>query len=316
MRPRMMKQSSVWKGELRNKLHDDRFHDVTILCSDGESVRCQSFMLRATSGIFDEMLGCNEAGMPTVTTLEAPKFPYSVMANVKRYCHLGELINHGSSDKGALQSIEDEAEEVKVMMETAIAADYYNLDELGRMCSACIKDMLEEEPNRSFLVAGYFGLDHSSENRDVVKSIIIAARRQLCRFQAYQMTFSSVAFAAAVQDRATLCKIVDLLPFKASCPLIKFQFLENWMVASCQKYQESASEIESLARDVVKELQLLKQIGRSYPHHLVAKDGLLRASDLVDSEAVMDAIYDSSLERELRQHKEADKVDGEVVVWC
>jgi BTB/POZ domain len=308
--------------ELRNKLHDDRFHDVTILCSDGESVRCQSFMLRAASGIFDEMLGGNNdaGGMSTVTTLEATKFSSLVMANVKHYCHLGELKrNNSSPDKGALQTLESEEEEVQLMMETVIAADYYNLDELGRMCTEYIKDMLQEEPNRSFLVASYFALDHSSENRDTVKSIIFAARKQFFKYQPYQLTFSSVAFAATVQDRATLRKIVELLPFKADCPLLKFQFLEHWMVVSCQKHQtsKSVSDIEALARDVVRELELLKQLGRSYPRHLVAKDGLLRTSNLVDSEAIMDAIYASSLEREFGQHKKADRVEGGVVVvWC
>ncbi|CAB9524642.1 expressed unknown protein [Seminavis robusta] len=311
-------KAGAWKEAIRNKLEDDRFNDATIVCSDGKSIRCQSFMLRVHSDVLDEMWNNREED-----TVEAPKFRSTVMARIKEYCHLGEVTK--LNDATELNCV-DAAAEMHDVMDTVIAADYYNIDGLGDKCLEFVRSLVNEHLNLVFLIAAKYGLNYENEHRTVVKATIHIARTKLCKYRRDHLNHPSIRAATSVQDTDTLRTIVKLLPFNTTCPLLRFQFLEKWMILSSETFEgkEKAPETESLTKRLVKEMELLKHIGAMCPRYLVAKDGPLRSSVLVDAEALVEAIDASPLEQQCRMFQEkeaADKGEDSVVpvveeVWC
>jgi len=263
-------RSARWK----KALNDDRFNDLTIFCNDGGKVRCLSHALRIASDVFDDMLSIEDK---KIETLEAPKFSSNVMEEIKYYCYVG-----------AVRSFKYSEQELHLVLELGVAADYYSIDHLGVKCADCVRQFLEKKPNYAFIVAAKFGPEHKEETRKHIASTMRFASTKIASFNRKALKDATIFWISSITDVETLRAIVGLIPTTVADPLLPFYFLEKWV--SLSKSQK-ASEI---AQTVARATKLLTKIGSACPSHLTDGKGPIRASSFVSAEMLMDALYELS----------------------
>ncbi|CAB9498571.1 expressed unknown protein [Seminavis robusta] len=288
------KKGGVWKwrnvkyeshaAKHRKNIDIDRLNDLTVYCSDGKQVKCQSYMLRVASEVFDEMLGGDD--FDPKKGLVCPRFSSNVIETVKYYCHLGCI--------PTLQPSQMTPMEMDTLLDVLVAADFYDLDELGAMCLGHTKKNMEKRPNLAFAVAAKFGLSYKEEDRTMVASAMFFASSLVGNFQEELLSHPSISAISMLRHRATLKSILDLMPMTSSeafkdVTLLPLQFMHSWVAMTGGEEEED--DATNMARELLKETNFLKKIAAVRPDHLIDPEGMIRASDLVDKENVMDAIY-------------------------
>jgi BTB/POZ domain len=273
----------------RKNLDTDRLNDLTIICSDSKQVRCQSYMLRVASDVFDDMLidGFQES-------IIAPRFSSSVMERVKHYCHLGQLL-----DPNVVAFVE-----MGILLDSLIAADYYHIDEFGAHCLERVTKVMGKAPNLAFVVISKFGVWYQAESRPMVASAIDFARNAIGHFELRRLNEPFIGAIAMVRDRETLSMVLELIPMINSRlgqddSLLPLKFMEKWVSLVSKSSLTFDGQVNldptGIANELLRETNFLLKIAALRPNHLIDGKGMIRQSMLFDVEAVEGAIYSIEL---------------------
>lgn len=297
--PSLSESKNTALSSLKKYYDNDSFNDLTIRCNDGKTVRCQNYMLRINSDVFNDILNTND----DETKVSKIDFPFSsaVMEHVKLFCHLGTLETKDAKKKA---SKKESAVEVAILMDVIVAADYFNIADLGTTAAGCVSNALDEVPNLAFLVFNKFGIETDGETREAVKKAISYARdkiRSYNRGLLVDPTFNTTAtLQVTIEDYDVLKKVVNLIPMESESAELPLQFIAAWInVHSIEKSAEEVLRVKLVAKKVIEETELLKKIGEISPKCLVDKDGIVRASTIVSPASIMDAIYETSSDWEI-----------------
>jgi hypothetical protein len=219
-------------------------------------------MLRIASDVFDEMLGTAER-TEKMDEFISPRFDSSVMERVKFFCHVGDLVCVPKNDI--------DADELNIVLEVMVAADYYDIGALGGKCLDYLKSVLDVLPNFSFVVANKFGVDYSNESRSIVASAIFYAFEKVLNFNEAVLYDNSINVISEISDPTVLEGLLQwLLRFYSMKPLLAINFLEKWADLS------SSKNAESIARELVAKSKVLVLIATFSPDHLTDPKSVLR----------------------------------------
>jgi hypothetical protein len=277
----------------RKNLNNDRLNDLTICCSDGMEVRCQSYMLRVASEVFEETLSCVD--LDKNEGIIESCFSSFVMKKVKHYCHLGHLPD---SEQDLWLS-----GEMDVLLDALVAADFYHIDEFGAQCLERVTKIMVKYPNLAFVVIGKVEFRQQGESRPMVASAIAFARKTIGQFELERLAEPFIGRIAMVRDREGLNAVLELIMMTTSRfgqgdLLLPLLFMEAWvlnciMFGSLRPTDGGQVHFDpaEIAKELLREIKFLEKIAALRPTHLIDSKGVIRRSKLVDVEYVMEAIY-------------------------